>query len=98
MTDKPTKIDPKGANVKAYGAWVLVRFDPKPTHSAGGLHLPLSQQVEEDFATCVSVGHLVKEKMAPGDRLCVKRHMNGQPLDGTDCHWLTEESVLGVVT
>ena len=95
--DKPSKIDPHGKNVQAYGAWVLVRFDPKPVKSVGGLHLPLSQQVEEDFATCVSVGHLVKKDIKPGHRLLVARHMNGQKLEGTDCHWLDEKHVYGVV-
>lgn len=84
-------------NVRAHASWVLVRFDPKPTHSAGGLHLPLSQQVEPEYATCVSVGHLVRENIKAGDRLLVAAHMNGDHgPDGT--HWLDEKHVYGVVT
>lgn len=101
MTDKPSKIDPKGANVKAYGTWVLIRFDSKPKESEG-LHgkpilLPTSQQVEPAFATCVSVGHLVKANVRKGDRLIVAAHMNGAKLEGTDCHWLDEKHVYAVV-
>jgi co-chaperonin GroES (HSP10) len=74
---------------------LLVRFDRKPTKSAGGLHLPLSQQVEPEWATCVRAGR-TREQIAPGDRLLVKAHFNGDPLPGTDCHWLAEDDVLGV--
>lgn len=82
-------------SVRAYGERVLVRFEPKPMRSEGGLHLPLSQQVEPHWATCISVGHLVRERIPVGARLMVKAHMNGERgPDGT--HWLTEESVLGV--
>lgn len=81
---------------RAYGRQVLVEFEAKPTHSAGGLHLPLSQQVEPHWARCVSRGHLVRERFAVGSRLLVKQHMNGEPLEGTAFHWLTEDSVLGV--
>lgn len=87
---------PKVNHPRAYGAHVLVEFEPKPKRSAGGLHLPLSQQVEPPWAKCISVGHLVREKIRPGDRLLVKEWMNGEPLHGTGYHWLTEDSVLGV--
>lgn len=81
---------------RAYGAHVLVEFEAKPTRSAGGLHLPLSQQVEPNWARIVSVGHLVRERIPVGARALVKAHMNGRPLEGTTCHWLTEDDVLGV--
>ncbi len=84
------------SEVKAYGARVLVQFEAKPTHSPGGLHLPLSQQVEPNWARIVSVGHLVRERIPVGSRALVKAHMNGRPLEGTACHWLTEDDVLGV--
>jgi len=81
---------------RAHGPWVLIRFDAKPTYSDGGLHLPLSQQVEPQWATCVSRGHLVRERFKAGDRLLVKEWMNGdRGPDGT--HWMLEEHVLGVV-
>lgn len=86
----------RGDTVRAYGAHVLVEFEPKPTHSEGGLHLPLSQQVEPHWARIVSVGHLVRERIPVGARALVKCWMNGQPLVGTKCHWLTEDDVLGV--
>lgn len=74
---------------------LLVRFDAKPTKSEGGLHLPLSQQVEPEWATCVQSGR-TKEPVPVGARLLVKAHFNGDPLPGTDCHWLAEDDVLGV--
>jgi co-chaperonin GroES (HSP10) len=81
---------------KAYGGRILVQFEAKPTRSEGGLHLPLSQQVEPHWARVVSVGHLVRERIPVGCRAMVKQHMNGEPLEGTPYHWLTEDSVLGV--
>lgn len=81
---------------RAYGAHVLVEFEAKPTHSEGGLHLPLSQQVEPHWARIVSVGHLVRERIPVGARALVKQWMNGQPLAGTPFHWMTEADVLGV--
>lgn len=81
---------------RAYGSHVLVEFEAKPTRSAAGLHLPLSQQVEPQWARCVSVGHLVRERIPVGARLLVKEHMNGQPVAGTPWHWMTEDDVLGV--
>ena len=82
--------------IQAYGVNVLVEFEAKPKMSAGGLHLPLSQQVEPCWARCVSRGHLVRERFKVGDRLLVKAHMNGHPMPGTPSHWMTEDSVLGV--
>lgn len=73
---------------------VLVRFDPKPKVSEGGLHLPLSQQVEPDRATVVSATK--DSPLKAGMRVVVKCHMNGDVLEGTDCHWLAEDDVLGV--
>lgn len=86
-------------NTRAYGERVLVRFESKPKMSDGkdgvAIHLPLSQQVEPNWARCVSVGHLVREKFKAGDRLLVAAHMNGdRGPDGT--HWLEERFVLGV--
>lgn len=86
---------PSAANTRAHASWVLVRFEPKPTRSEGGLHLPLSQQVEPHWATCVSVGHLVRERIPVGARLLVACHMNDdRGPDGT--HWLDEKHVYGV--
>ena len=96
MTDKSSKVDPK--SIRAIGTHVLVRFDPKPSLSAGGLHLPLSQQVEPEWATIVAVGHLVKETIPVGARAIVKQWQNGHKLEGTDCHWMKEDDILGVVT
>jgi co-chaperonin GroES (HSP10) len=85
------------SEVKAYGGRVLVQFEAKPTKSAtGAVLLPLSQQVEPNWARIVSVGHLVRERIPVGCRAMVKQHMNGEPLEGTPYHWLTEDSVLGV--
>lgn len=85
------------SEVRAYGNRVLVEFEAKPTKSeTGAILLPLSQQVEPNWARCVSRGHLVRERFAVGARLMVKAHMNGEPLEGTAYHWLTEDSVLGV--
>jgi hypothetical protein len=75
---------------------ILVRFDRKPVMSAGGLHLPLSQQVEPEWATCVRANARCREPIPVGARLLVKAHFNGDPLPGTDCHWLAEDDVLGV--
>lgn len=75
---------------------LLVRFDPKPTKSAGGLHLPLSQQVEPEYATVVATNARCLERIPNGARVMVKAHFNGDALAGTDCHWLAEDDVLGV--
>jgi co-chaperonin GroES (HSP10) len=110
MTEvKSFAVDPRPERIRVIGCVprrgepspaVLVRFDPKPTHSAGGLHLPLSQQVEPEYATLVAAAPKTLERIGaePGARLCVKAHMNGDRLEGTDCHWLAEDDVLGVVT
>ncbi len=84
--------------IRAYGTNVLVEFEAKPTHSAGGLHLPLSQQVEPQWARIVSVGHLVKERIPVGARALVAEWMNGQPVKAGDrtLHWLDEKHVFGV--
>jgi len=82
--------------IRAYGNRVLVQFEAKPVMSNGGLHLPLSQQVEPHWARCISVGHLVRETIPVGARLLVKEWMNGERCEGTPWHWMTEDSVLGV--
>lgn len=82
--------------IRAHAYHVLVEFEAKPTMSAGGLHLPLSQQVEPQWARCISVGHLVRERIPVGARLLVKEWMNGHPCVGTPWHWMTEDDVLGV--
>lgn len=77
---------------------ILVRFDPKPKMSDGGLHLPLSQQVEPQWATVVRTNHRCLERIPVGARVLVKEWMNGDKLAGTDCHWMAEDDVLAVVT
>lgn len=75
---------------------ILVRFEPKPKMSDGGLHLPLSQQVEGCWATVVRTNTRCLERIPEGSRVMVKAHMNGDVLAGTGCHWLAEDDVLGV--
>ena len=76
---------------------ILVRFDAKPTMSpSGAIHYPLSQQVEPERATVVRGNARCREKLPVGARLLVKAHFNGDRLEGTDCHWLAEDDVLGV--
>ncbi len=76
---------------------ILVRFDAKPTMNPDGtIHYPLSQQVEPEWATCVKSNSRCLERIPEGARLLVKCHMNGDRLEGTDLHWLSEDDVLGV--
>lgn len=104
---RPERIRPVGSLPRRDGPspCILVRFDQKPTKSEGrgtanepgaAIHLPLSQQVEPQRATCVAVSHGVREDIRPGYRLIVKEWMNGDRLEGTDCHWIAEDDCLAV--
>lgn len=93
----PEQIDP-------YADRVLVRPDPLPEMSAGGLHLPASAVAyNHDWfpisGTVIRVGRRVVEPFEPGERVSFQRY-GGAELDlcGERHFLMLEADILGRLT